>query len=99
MPKTALWSGRLLILVGIIGYAYGLYIGAASLTAFIPAAFGVVLMALGYMAGSVESMRKHLMHLAVIIGLLGFLAALGGCSAKASPRRSAQGRSRRSRWR
>ena len=85
MPKTALWSGRLLILVGIIGYAYGLYIGAASLTAFIPAAFGVVLMALGYMAGSVESMRKHLMHLAVIIGLLGFLAALGGLFRKGVP--------------
>ena len=76
MPRTALWSGRLLILVGILGYAYGLYIGAASWTALIPAIVGALLMGLGYAALSSEGMRKHLMHAAVVIGLIGFVAAV-----------------------
>jgi len=84
MPQTAIWSGRILVLVGIIGYAYGLYIGAASLTALIPAIVGVVLMALGYVASSSEGMRKHVMHAAVVVGLLGFIAAAGRLAMKAS---------------
>ncbi len=62
-----------MILVGIIGYAYGLYGGGASLTALIPAAFGVILMVLGHAAQMAEGMRKHLMHVAVIVGLAGFI--------------------------
>lgn len=77
MPKTAIWSGRILVLVGIIGYAYGLYIGVASWTALIPAIVGVILMVLGYMASSSEAKRMHLMHAAVVVGLLGFVAAAG----------------------
>ncbi len=73
MPNTAIWFGRLLVLVGVIGYAYGLYGGAASLTALIPAAFGVVLLATGHIAKIYEGMRKHLMHVAVLVGLAGFL--------------------------
>ena len=84
MPQTAIWSGRILVLVGIIGYAYGLYIGAASLTALIPAIVGVVLMTLGYVASSSEGMRKHVMHAAVVVGLLGFIAAAGRLAMKAS---------------
>lgn len=62
-----------MILVGIVGYAYGLYAGAASLTALIPAAFGIVLMLLGHAAQMAEGARKHLMHVAVLIGLAGFI--------------------------
>jgi hypothetical protein len=85
MPNTAIWCGRLLVLVGIIGYVYGIYIAAASVTALIPAIVGVVLMALGYFARSSENLRKHLMHAAVLVGTLGFVAALIGLFRKGVP--------------
>ena len=77
MPNTAIWFGRLLVLLGIIGYGYGIYGGNASFTAFIPAAFGIVLMLLGHIAVAKESLRKHLMHAAVIVALLGFIMPAG----------------------
>ncbi len=73
MPTTSITSGVLLILVGIAGYAFSLFDGNKSWTALIPAAFGVLLVALGAAAKSNESLRKHLMHAAVLIGLVGFL--------------------------
>lgn len=76
MPTTAINFGRLLILIGLAGYAYGVYNGNSSFTAFIPAAFGLLLLILGYIARAKESMRKHLMHVAVIVGLLGFIMPL-----------------------
>jgi hypothetical protein len=84
MPQTAIWCGRLLVLVGVVGYGYGFYNGAASWTALIPAIVGVVLMALGYVASSSDGLRRHLMHAAVVVGLLGFLAAVGRLFMKAS---------------
>jgi len=77
MAGVSIWIGRLLVLVGIIGYAYGLYSGHASLTAFIPAVFGLVLMILGHVAQAKESRRKLMMHLAVIFAALGFLLPTG----------------------
>ena len=76
MPGYAIWIGRLLVLVGIVGYGYGLYAGHASLTAFIPAVFGIVLMILGHVAVAKEPLRKHLMHAALVVGLLGFILPL-----------------------
>lgn len=73
MPTTSIVSGILLILVGIAGYAFSLIDGNKSWTALIPAAFGVVLIAFGAAAKSNESLRKHLMHAAVLVGLIGFL--------------------------
>ncbi len=77
MPTTAIWFGRILILLGIIGYGYGLMNGAASPTALIPAAFGLILMILGHVSQAKEGLRKHLMHVAVLIGLIGFVVPLG----------------------
>ena len=76
MPNTSVWFGRILIILGLIGYGYGIYNGNASPTALIPAVFGVILMILGHLAQSKENLRKHLMHGAVIVGLLGFLATI-----------------------
>jgi uncharacterized membrane protein YeaQ/YmgE (transglycosylase-associated protein family) len=45
-------------------------------TALIPAYVGAVLVVLGLLALK-ESLLKHAMHLAAMVGLLGFLAALG----------------------
>jgi fluoride ion exporter CrcB/FEX len=74
MPSTSIITGILLILLGIIGYVIGMNNGNASPTALIPAVFGLLLVILGFLAKSKENLRKHLMHAAVVIGLLGFLA-------------------------
>jgi hypothetical protein len=77
MPSTSIALGGLLILIGIIGYAYGLMNSTASITALIPAFFGIVLAALGYAARAKEDLRKHLMHAAVLVALVGFIASAG----------------------
>lgn len=73
MTSTSIICGVLLILIGIIGYVYGMSTGAASPTALIPAAFGVLIAILGGIAAAKPDLRKHLMHVAVLFGLIGFL--------------------------
>lgn len=73
MPSTSIISGILLILTGIVGYVFSLVDGNTSITALIPAAFGLLLVLLGLIAKSKENLRMHLMHVAVLIGLAGFL--------------------------
>lgn len=74
MPSTSIICGILLILIGVAGYVSGVMNDRASLTAFIPAVFGVLLAIFGFIAQSKESLSKHLMHAAVIVALLGFIA-------------------------
>jgi hypothetical protein len=66
--------GVVLIVLGLGGW-FGS--GGASITALIPAVFGVVLAILGFIARN-EKARKHAMHAAVIIGLLAFLGSARG---------------------
>ena len=73
MPSTAIGCGLSLILVGIAGYVWGMMDGKASITALIPALFGLVIALLGAFAKSNENLRKHLMHVAVLVGLIGFI--------------------------
>lgn len=73
MPTTTIICGILLILIGIVGYGYGMIGGAASPTALIPAVLGLLLAVLGFAAKAKEDLRKHIMHGAVVVGLLGFL--------------------------
>lgn len=73
MPSTTIVCGVLLILIGIAGYGYGMSDGNASPTALIPAVLGLILAILGLAAKAKEDLRKHIMHGAVVIGLLGFL--------------------------
>lgn len=82
MPGTSILIGRLLVVLGIAGYGYGLFAGAASVTALIPAFFGIVILALGHLAKAKENLRKHLMHAAVLVALLGFIAV----AARLAPR-------------
>ena len=62
-----------MIVLGIASYALT---GRASVTALIPAFFGAVLVICALVARQ-ESARKHAMHAAVAVGLIGALAALG----------------------
>lgn len=84
MPSTAITSGILLILIGIFGYVFSIVDGNHSVTALIPAAFGVLLALFGLLAKSKENSRKHLMHAAVLVGLLGFLIPAGRLASQMS---------------
>ena len=73
MPGTTRLFGLILIVLGVASYQLT---GRTSLTAMIPAFFGVVLVACAMFARAGESARKHAMHAAVAVGLLGAVAAL-----------------------
>ena len=73
MTATTRLFGLALIVLGVAGY---LLTGRTSVTALIPAIFGAVLLVLALVARS-EAARKHAMHAAVAIGLIGALASLG----------------------
>ncbi len=73
MPSTTIVTGIILILIGIAGYVFSIIDGNTSLTALIPSAFGVLLVILGIIATYSEGLRKHLMHAAMVVGLIGFL--------------------------
>ena len=74
MASTSIVFGFLLLMLAAVGYGYGLSNGNASLTALIPGAFGIFLIVFGAAARQREDLSKHLMHGAVLVGLLGFLA-------------------------
>jgi zinc transporter ZupT len=63
--------GVILILLGAGGYAATDF---ASVTALIPAFFGIALAVLGVLARQ-EKLRKHAMHTAVLVGLIGLIGA------------------------
>jgi len=73
MPSTAIGCGLALILIGIAGYVWGMLGDRASITALIPAFFGLVIALLGAFARSNESLRKHLMHGALLVALIGLV--------------------------
>lgn len=73
MPSTTRLFGILLILLGVASYVAT---GRTSVTALIPAIFGAIFVICALLART-ESKRKHAMHAAVAVGLLGALAALG----------------------
>jgi hypothetical protein len=73
MSSLSITFGVLLILIGIIGYVYGLSTGNASLTALIPAGFGVLIAIMGAISAAKPDLRKHVMHVAVLVALIGFL--------------------------
>ena len=83
MPKTTLIFAALLIALG--AGAFGM---SSSRTALLPAYVGLALALFAGLALMFERARKHLMHVAAIIALLGALApaaALGIRAAQMSP--------------
>lgn len=72
MPGTTRLFGIILIVLGIASYQLT---GRTSLTAMIPAFFGVLFVICAMIARQ-EAARKHAMHAAVALGLIGAIAAL-----------------------
>ncbi|MEM1058219.1 MAG: hypothetical protein AAGK14_03145 [Verrucomicrobiota bacterium] len=74
MPRMAMIFGFALIVVGLFGF----YLSAAednkSWTALIPGIPGALMLTFGFLSRN-EKMRMVFMHIAVLVGLLGFLAA------------------------
>lgn len=75
MGKITIVFGILLIALGIVGYVGT---GSEHPTALIPAYFGAVLALLGAVAVAKPSLNMHVMHAAVLVGLLGFFGSISG---------------------
>lgn len=75
MARIAVVVGAVLGVYGILSYTTG---DTKSPTALIPTGFGVAFVVLGFLAAN-EKARKHAMHLAALVALIGFLggAAMG----------------------
>lgn len=78
MTWLTLLFSVLLILLGIGGYSYGASRGSASFTALIPAFLGAAFVLLAMLAIFKSKLRKHLMHGAVLLALLGVVATASG---------------------
>jgi O-antigen/teichoic acid export membrane protein len=74
MWRITIGTGVLLILVGVVGY---FATGRVSWTALIPAIPGLIFVVLGAVARA-EKVRRHAMHVAAAVALLGFLGSAGG---------------------
>jgi uncharacterized membrane protein len=76
MTALTLWLGIILSAMGIIGYVGS---GAESVTALIPTFFGIPFIVLGIVARK-EHLRKHMMHGAALLALIGFAGSVRGVS-------------------
>ena len=72
MASTTILFGVLMILLGVVCY---FATGRQSMTALIPVIPGVVWVALGGLAHN-ERLRKHVMHAAAALSLVGFLGMI-----------------------
>lgn len=75
MVKFSIALGFALVLVGLIGY---LATGRESITALIPAFFGLIFYILGRIGQRSDQARKHTMHAAAALALVGFLGSVRG---------------------
>ena len=73
MPQKGILTGVILIVLGLIGYFGG---GMASVTALIPAFFGIPILLASFIAKNPDKLKLG-MHIAAVFGLLGFVAPLG----------------------
>jgi hypothetical protein len=75
VPKISKYIGLVLIILGLAAY-FGT--GRISFTALIPSFFGLMFYGLGYLATISEDMRKHAMHAALLLAILGIGGTFGG---------------------
>ena len=69
MSSTTIVFGFAYLILGISGFVLT---GSVHKTALIPCVFGVLFLVFGLL-GRKESLRKHVMHIAVLIALLAFI--------------------------
>lgn len=74
MPRITVIFSLAYIALGLGGF---FATGAKHSTALIPAAIGAVLLVLGLLAGK-ENLRMHVMHAALLVGLLALLGTARG---------------------
>jgi len=74
MPRITVIFSFIYIALGLGGY---FLTGAVHKTALIPAVIGVVLLVLGLLGGK-ENLRMHVMHAALLVGLLALLGTARG---------------------
>ncbi len=72
MPRLTTIAGALLVLTGVVAY---IVTGASSVTALIPAFVGGLLLICAALAGR-EALRRHAIHAALVVALLGALGSL-----------------------
>lgn len=76
MPQMAVMTGVVLIVLGLAGF---MATGSAHPTALIPSAFGLVIGILGLVARfGGAGVRKHTMHAAAAVALLGLFGTMRG---------------------
>ncbi|PLX26403.1 MAG: hypothetical protein C0600_10915 [Ignavibacteria bacterium] len=68
--------GAILTVLGGLGYALS---GGESVTALIPAFFGIPIFILGLLARK-ESLYKHMMHVITVLAVIGFAGSVRGVS-------------------
>jgi hypothetical protein len=73
MPALAIITGAILDAMGILGFVLT---GAKSMTALIPSLFGTIIVLCGLIALLRPAARKHAMHSAVAVALVGFLGGI-----------------------
>src|SRR5688500_8271882 len=73
MARLTIGLGAILIALGVAGY---LGTGRDSITALIPSFLGAVLVILGLIAAVKPSARRHAMHAAAVVALLGLAGSL-----------------------
>lgn len=74
MYLKTIYLGIILILLGLVSY-FGA--GGESVTALIPSFFGILFVILGLLARN-EKIRKHIMHAALLLAVLGLAGTFGG---------------------
>jgi hypothetical protein len=75
MPRLSIFFGGLLIIQGIVFWGIAGF-ETARFTAAIPAFFGIIIVFFGLVAAAVPNMRKHVMHISMLIALLGICGGI-----------------------
>jgi hypothetical protein len=75
VTKLSISTGVFLVILGLVAY---FATNAVSVTALIPTFFGLVFILLGYLGMKKEGARKHLMHGALVLAILGLGGSFGG---------------------
>lgn len=73
MAKVTQVVGFLLVAIGVVAY---IATNFASVTALLPAVMGLVIGVLGVVAARREAARRHAIHAALVVALLGLLGSL-----------------------